>query len=222
LTSNFTKNAEVEPPQFLFSEKMMANINNIYGCKAGYCFFIIIAALTLVVKGLDPINKTPLVGVSHESSSDLVTIVSEFIPDLGTKACKASQGYNVQEIDVTKRAGEWVMSSVAVKGIPRDFWYNENTHESRWADKFKPPRRVEIKAQEASNFTPFATADTKLIDCVKPLTYDHASPLCALNQSSAFVSRQHAPDHFCVHFLGITQSITRRQMAKQTRKGMCE
>ena len=68
--------------------------------------------------------------------------------------------------------------------------YNEATRESRWADKFKPPRNGKRQAAPASSAQPVAP---KLRESLARLTYDDHAPVCARHKSDAFVGSERAP-----------------------------
>lgn len=79
-------------------------------------------------------SQTTLAGVSQRGSNGPVIVVSDLFPAVRDSCLSRREARRR-----LSRGKEWSLSSVTHRGAKRDFWYNERTKQTRWADKFSPP-----------------------------------------------------------------------------------
>jgi len=170
---------------------------------------------SLLLLGLARIatSFTHLAGVSPLEADGLVIVVAELSIELSKKVCTKNVSSPSSSYDEPPREqrGDWVLDLGAAshRGSPRPFWYNEATHQSRWADKFTPLKNSKRQQQQllprtaagATKSFPAGSGSVggtaynwvKLRERVRPLTYDNEALLCADDNNPSFVQRHHVP-----------------------------
>ena len=175
-----------------------------------------VACVAWALKAVATSRLPALAAVSDPADPGLVIAVSEMHPLLAQRVCPVVPA-SPDDVGREQR-GDWMLDSAVHRGAPRKFWYNANTHESRWADKFKPPKRPGRAAPAAAAVDAAGrVAVPGLRRSLEPLIYDAHNPVCVTSNSRAFVRDKRAPQNFCAHHLGIVPNIMRRRIVAQTK-----